>query len=81
MYKNDIKKNIQIFIVDLPKVGNMVTDDQKKENQMDKIKEFSDAMVKDFDKKIKNLKEKKDSELNKVTDEKVKEFMAYWMKR
>jgi biopolymer transport protein ExbB/TolQ len=60
-------------------VQNLVTNDQKKENQRDKIKEVIDVMVEDFDKKIKSLKEKKDNELNKITDEKVKEFMAYWM--
>jgi len=57
----------------------MVNNDQKRENQRDEIKEVIDVMVKDFDKKIKGLKEKKDIELNKITDEKVKEFMAYWM--
>ena len=57
----------------------MATNDQKKENQRDEIKEVIDVMVEDFDKKIKSLKEKKDNELNKITDEKVKEFMAYWM--
>jgi biopolymer transport protein ExbB/TolQ len=57
----------------------LVTNDQKKENQRDEIKEVIDVMVEDFDKKIKRLKEKKDNELNKITDEKVKEFMAYWM--
>jgi len=57
----------------------LVTDDQKKENQRDKIKEVIDVMVKDFDNKIKGLKEKKDNELNKIADEKVKEFIAYWM--
>lgn len=36
-------------------------------------------MVKDFDNKIKSLKEKKDKEINKITDEKVKEFITYWM--
>lgn len=60
-------------------VLNLVTNDQKKENQRDEIKEVIDVMVEDFDKKIKRLKEKKDNELNKITDEKVKEFMAYWM--
>ena len=59
-------------------VLNLVTNDQKKENQRDEIKEVIDVMVEDFDKKIKRLKEKKDNELNKITDEKVKEFMAYW---
>jgi hypothetical protein len=57
----------------------LVTNNQKKENQRDEIKEIIDVMVTDFDKKIKGLKEKKDNELNKITDEKVKEFMAYWM--
>ena len=57
----------------------MVNNDQKRENQRDEIKEVIDVMVKDFDKKIKGLKEKKDIELNKITDEKVKEFMAYWI--
>jgi hypothetical protein len=57
----------------------LVTNDQKKENQRDEIKEVIDVMVEDFDKKIKSLKEKKDNELNKITDEKVKEFIAYWM--
>lgn len=57
----------------------MVTDDQKKENQKDEIKEVIDVMVKDFDNKIKSLKEKKDKEINKITDEKVKEFITYWM--
>ncbi len=57
----------------------MVNNDQKRETQRDEIKEVIDVMVTDFDKKIKGLKEKKDNELNKITDEKVKEFMAYWM--
>jgi len=57
----------------------LVTNDQKKENQRDEIKEVIDVMVEDFDKKIKSLKEKKDNELNKITDEKVKEFISYWM--
>jgi predicted house-cleaning noncanonical NTP pyrophosphatase (MazG superfamily) len=57
----------------------MVNNNQKRETQRDEIKEVIDVMVKDFDKKIKGLKEKKDNELNKITDEKVKEFMAYWM--
>jgi len=57
----------------------MVNNNQKRETQRDEIKEVIDVMVKDFDKKIKCLKEKKDNELNKITDEKVKEFMAYWM--
>jgi hypothetical protein len=57
----------------------VINNDQKRETQRDEIKEVIDVMVKDFDKKIKGLKEKKDIELNKITDEKVKEFMAYWM--
>lgn len=57
----------------------MVTKDQKKEKQMDEIKDVVDVLVKDFDKKINDLKEKKENELNKITDEKVKEFLAYWI--
>jgi hypothetical protein len=37
------------------------------------------VLVKDFDKKINDLKEKKENELNKITDEKVKEFLTYWI--
>jgi hypothetical protein len=56
-----------------------VTKDQKQEKQVDEIKVFIDIMVKDFDKKITDLKEKKDNELNKIADEKVKEFLAHWI--
>jgi len=57
----------------------LVINDQRKEKQMDEITEIVDVMVKYFDKKIKDLKEKKDNELNKITDEKVREFMEYWI--
>jgi len=57
----------------------LVIKDQNKEKQADEIREVVDVMVKYFDKKIKDLKEKKDNELNKITDEKVREFMAYWI--
>jgi biopolymer transport protein ExbB/TolQ len=60
-------------------VHNLVIKDQKKEKQVDEIKEVVNVMVNYFDTKIKDLKEKKDNELNKITDEKVKEFMAYWI--
>ena len=60
-------------------VHNLVINDQRKEKQMDEITEIVDVMVKYFDKKIKDLKEKKDNELNKITDEKVREFMEYWI--
>jgi succinate dehydrogenase flavin-adding protein (antitoxin of CptAB toxin-antitoxin module) len=56
-----------------------VIKDQNKEKQADEIREVVDVMVKYFDKKIKDLNEKKDNELNKITDEKVREFMAYWI--
>ena len=77
-YKHRLLNNSYIS-KNFAEVRNLVTNNQKKENQRDEIKEIIDVMVKDFDKKIKGLKEKKDNELNKITDEKVKEFMAYWI--
>jgi succinate dehydrogenase flavin-adding protein (antitoxin of CptAB toxin-antitoxin module) len=56
-----------------------VIKDQNKEKQADEIREVVNVMVKYFDKKIKDLNEKKDNELNKITDEKVREFMEYWI--
>jgi len=57
----------------------LVINDQRKEKQVDEITEVVDVMVKYFDKKMKDLKEKENNELNKITDEKVREFMAYWI--